>query len=404
MMSRRGLISFSCLALLALGTWSPVAAQTAEALFTWDHSFGEAAGANNEGWGFNFGGANQTVTLNNTVDGSLQIVESGIDNGTDNGIGGAWAVTDSFNRIKERWNPRDSGGLDLFGLDSIQFDIGHNGPNPVPVQFFAFIGPSSTYTALGPDVNVNPGAVSTYTLPLAGLTPAQITTLRTVGLNVRPHTADGNLSWTINEVRSVGAGASTRLIADHDDNASDFDGAQSNFDDSAVIGRTNFGKNTEGLSINGGRLQWQESAGGPGLALEYGGCDNCYIAEDFSGRPHDLSNYKWAHVQVSVQSQIPTEEVTVEFYQQNLGYSIFGTAPIQSIVANGQIRDLWFPLSGIASRDWVDTHGINFGSHAGAALFRVYNFEYAAVPEPMSAVLLLAGALALVGMRRRAIG
>src|SRR5439155_8115077 len=95
-----------------------------------------------------------TVTLDNTIPGELTITETG-------SPGTSVAVSDDFNRVRET-PPGPSGGLDLTGLTSLQFEIGHNGAGNIPVQFYVQATTSSTFAALGPDVTVTPG-VNIYT-------------------------------------------------------------------------------------------------------------------------------------------------------------------------------------------------------------------------------------------------
>src|SRR5687767_1562576 len=114
-----------------------------------------------EEWVKNFG--TNTVALDNNTPGVLTITETGA---TGTGV----AISDGANRIRE--SSTASGGLDLTGLDFLDFDIGHNGTAPVNVQFYVQASTGFTFRALGPDVAVTPG-VNTYRVPLTGLTPAE---------------------------------------------------------------------------------------------------------------------------------------------------------------------------------------------------------------------------------------
>ena len=119
MMSRRWLVGSAFLLAVGVYACSPARAQSPSVLYTWDQSFGEAVGPNTEGWSFGFGG--NTVALDNTVNGTMGVTENGTP-GLD------WAISDSFNRIKESFNPADYGGIDLTGLSSLQLDLGHSDP------------------------------------------------------------------------------------------------------------------------------------------------------------------------------------------------------------------------------------------------------------------------------------
>src|SRR5438270_10419765 len=200
MKSRQWLITFFTLIGLSLSL-SNASAQTPGVLYSWN-----PAGV--QDWFRNFGGASTSATLANTG-GALQITE------TSAAAGGSQAFSDGFNSIRDTGAPFSlgcCGGIDLTGLSSLQFDMGHHGPNPVNVQFFTQATPGSNYVALGPDIPVAPGAAATYTLPLGGLSADQIAYMRTIGINIRDHSADGNLTWTMSEVRSAGIPLTAPLV------------------------------------------------------------------------------------------------------------------------------------------------------------------------------------------------
>jgi hypothetical protein len=361
-------------------------------LYTWDHAIGEAAGPHNEGWSFNFGG--NTVALDNSTNGSLKVTETGT-------AGLGWAIIDSFNRIKESANPADFGGIDLTGLDFLQLDVGHNGPNPINMQVFTHVnmGPSACcdFVALGSDIAVAPG-VATYSVPLGGLTSEQIANMRTIGINVRDHAADGNLMWTINEVRSTGTPLQSRVIADHEGGAADFDSVVVDFDRAAVAGNDG-GQNQTGLSINtaDGSLRWVDSAGGPGAAIAYGNGRSGVTAWNFAGRPTDLSNYGLAVIRMRAQSTNPADVLDVQYYMNTgagFNFQSFNT----TLPADGAYHDLVIPISTMTQRDQVHVHGVNLGTHANVMDVRIASVMYV-VPEP-SSVLLLAGGVAAIFSRR----
>jgi hypothetical protein len=188
MMSRRLGIAF--LTLAGIGVLSSRAsAQTPGVLYTWS-----PAGV--QDWFKNFGAPSTSATLANPG-GAFEITE------TSATAGGSQAFSDGFNTIRDASGTFPlgcCGGIDLTGLTSLQFDLGHNGLAPVDVQFFTQATPSSTYVALGPDLAVAPGA-ATYTVPLGGLAGSQIAYMRTIGINIRDHAAQGNLVWTLGEAK-----------------------------------------------------------------------------------------------------------------------------------------------------------------------------------------------------------
>src|SRR5678809_627952 len=158
---RAGFAFLSILALAAiLGLATTGRAQTAGTLYTFPSSTSD--------WFKNFGAGSTSATLINSG-GALQILE------TSTAAGGSQAFSDGFNTIRDTpsvFGIGCCGGIDLTGLGSLEFDLGHNGPNPVNVQFFVQATPGSNFVALGPDVAVTNG-VHTYSVPLTGLTGAQ---------------------------------------------------------------------------------------------------------------------------------------------------------------------------------------------------------------------------------------
>src|SRR5215213_9598243 len=163
------------IALAGLGLLVPNAsAQTPSVLYTWP--------TGTQDWFRNFGGANTSATLSNSG-GALQIAE------TSATAGGTQAFSDGFNTIhyaSALFGSGCCGGIDLTGLSSLEFDLGHNGPNPVNVQFFTQATPGSNYIAFGPDLAIAPGS-ATYSVPLTGLSADQSAYLRTIGINIRTH-------------------------------------------------------------------------------------------------------------------------------------------------------------------------------------------------------------------------
>lgn len=388
MKARRCLVAFAFC--LAGSLCSSASAQIPDVIYTWDHSIGEAGlGNNTETWAYNFGG--NTLALDNSTDGILTVTETGT-------AGADWAINESFNRVKESFNGADYGGLDLTGLDALEIDISHDGPNTIFGQMIGWT--ANDFTVLGP-LSVDPGGLQTKSVDISHLSPLDISTVRSLGVQIFGHEADGNRVWQISEIRSTGRPLAERLIADHDDGATDFDGVLINFDNANVTGSTGT-KNRDGLTINtlDGALQWVETAG-EGVGLEWGGGDNLLDAEDFQARPFDLRQYRFAELVVRAQSTVPGETIGAQFYMQNEGFMYYPAESDQNLVADGTYQTLLFRITNIPNRDQVNIHGINFHSHQGTVQYRVSSFRYF-VPEPSTAVMCFVGGLALCGgMRRR---
>lgn len=394
MMSQRWVFLLS--ATLVLGASASAEAQSPSAIYTWGGT-GDV-----RGWV----GTTGAPSLANTIAGELTITET-------TATGTTFTVRDDGNRIREL-STDGSGGLDLTGLDFLEFDLGHTGGGNVNVQFFVQATPSSTFVALAPDVAVMPG-LNTYQLPLAGLTAAQAVYVRTVGFIARDHVSLGPLTWTLSEVRSGGTPLAVRDLITHDVGTPE-GGLQSaivNFDNAAVMGN-NGGQNQTGLSHNAsgtGSLQWTDlggdgSANDPSGAAITWGNGTAWNGNSFNSRLTDLSNYKYMVVRISATD--PTGaggNVGMRaFFQRGSGFTFQEVAaPYASLPIDGQFHDLTFDLSNQTLMHAVDWTGLDLFAHANDLVINVDNIRFMAVPEPATGVLLgLAGVLGLGFSRRGA--
>lgn len=377
--ARHGLVSVLALTVV-LSLMTSARAQTPGTLYTFP--------AGTSDWFKNFGAG--TATLSNSA-GSLLITEN-------SGVAGTGAAfSDGFNTIRDTpamFSSGCCGGLDLTGLSSLEFDLGHSGVGPVNVQFFTQATPGSNFIALGPDVAIAPG-MNTYSLPISGLTSDQQTYMRTIGINIRDHAGEGNLSWTIGEVRSVGTPASSRTIADHDGGPADFDGVICNFDCGSIVGG-NGGQNTSGMSVVSNALHWTDAGGGAGGAVTWGNGTQLN-GGSFNARPVDLSNYDQVTIRMSATGADPS--VGIQFYMQT-GPGFTYQSLNDTLVVDGAFHDLVFPLASITDRNFVDTNGINLFAHGGDLQINVDSVIYSQVPEPASLGLVGLSMLAFVRRRR----
>lgn len=373
--------------------WSLVAAvavgQSPSVLYSWD-------GANDiDDWKKNFG--TNDVLLDNNVPGQLRIIEIGTP-------GADVAISDGANRRLE--SSTASGGLDLTGLDFLEFDLGHNGADPVDVQFYIQGSLGFTYVALGPDVAVTPG-VNTYQLPLAGLSFEEQVYIRTVGFNVRDHSGQGNLVWTVDEVRSAGTPLTLRDLATHDAGSSDngLQGAFANFDLGAIVGNDG-SQNQTGLSHNvaDGSLQWTDQGDHgvgdtSGAAIAYGN-GTVYNGNSFNERLTDLSNYDFVTYQMSAEDLTGGGgSVDVQAYYQTGSGFTFQSPGTQALPIDGATYDLTFPLAGITDLQNVQFSGVNLGSHTNDITVDIHLVRYSVIPEPATAALLIA-VCGLAALRR----
>jgi hypothetical protein len=384
-MSRR--IALASFGVLSLAVSSVSLGQSAGPIYTWNGT------GNVRGWVKNFG--TNTATLSNLIPGELTILETGT-------TGEDLAITDGANVVRE--GSSASGGLDLTGLSSLEFDIGHNGTAPVTVQFFVQASTGFTFVPLGPDIAVAPG-VNTYSLPLTGLTPAQQVYIRTLGFNARDHADVGNVTWTLREVRSAGPELTQRDLITHDTGSPELglQGAIVNFDNAAVLGN-NGGQNQTGLSHNpagSGSLQWTDVGGSNGAAMSWGN-GTAWNGNTFNNRVADLSNYDTVTIRISAtdpNNAGGTVNVQSFFQTNNFQFQSTNGGAALALPIDGQFHDLVFPLAGLANMNVVDLTGINLGSHAQDLVMNVDLIRFNVVPEPAS-MLSLAAACSLALIRR----
>jgi len=387
------------LALVCLMHGAQMFAQSPSVLYTWDDSGNVAPDI--EAWIRGFGAADTSATLDNNVLGRLAITETSV------AAGGSQAFSDGFNRVRES-STAASGGLDLTGLDFLEFDVGHNGAGNVNVQFYVQASTGSTFVALGPDLAVSPG-VNTYQVPLSGLTPAQAVYVRTMGMNIRDHAAQGNLVWSLDEVRSGGTPLLVRDLITHDTGTPEggLQGAIVNFDNAAVLGNDG-GQNQTGLSHNpagSGSLQWTDLGGQNGAAVSWGN-GTAWNGNTFNNRTTDLSNYNQVIVRISATdpSGGGGELGLGAFFQKNnFQFQSAEGGAGRNLPIDGQFHDLTWSLDGLTNMNVVDLTGLNLFSHSQDLVINVDLIRFV-VPEPASSTLVVAaliGCFSMVGRVRR---
>jgi hypothetical protein len=395
MMSLRRVFGFSTI--VALSIASLASAQSPSVLYTWDNT--GAASPNVENWARGSSSAAGTAaTLTNTVLGSLTITENGAT------AGGAQVFVDGGNRVRES-STASSGGTDLTGLDFLEFDLGHNGAGNINVQFFVQASTGFTFRNLGPDLAVAPG-MATYQVPLTGLTANEAVYVRTMGISVRDHAALGNVTWTLDEVRSGGTPLTVRDLITHSNPAIDGgrQGAIGNFDVAAIQGNDG-GQNQSGLSHNPagtGSLQWTDLGGSNGAAITWGN-GTAWNGNTFNNRTTDLSNYKEMVVTMSATDPLGGGGllgVQGFFQRNNFAFQNAEGGVAKDLPIDGQYHKLRFSLAGNTLMNVVDLTGINLGAHQQNLVINVDNIRF--VPEPTTGLLLVMGIIWL-GFSRRGV-
>ena len=383
-------VLFTSVVALSLLICSVASAQSPSVLYTWDNTGNPSP--NIEAWLQNFG--NNTTTLANSIPGELTIAETGTP-------GADVAISDGANRVRES-STAAAGGLDLTGLDYLEFDLGHTGSAPIQVQFFTQGSTGFNYSALGPDLTVLPG-VNTYQVPLTAVPANQLVYIRTLGFNARAHADIGNVTWTLREVRSGGIPLTTRDLITHDVGTPEggLQGALVNFDNAAVQGN-NGGQNQTGLSHNPsgtGSLQWTDLGGSSGAAVSWGN-GTALSGNTFNERTTDLSNYQTMMIRISALDSVdPTGLLDLQGFFQTNNFQ-FQAVPTQKLLTDGQFHDIFFDLAGLQNMNVVDLTGLNLGAHPNNLLINVDLIRFN-VPEPASAALIMAAAMCLGLARRR---
>jgi hypothetical protein len=392
MMSRRWLLT-SLSAVAGLCIASQVLAQSPSVLYTWDNT-GNAS-PNIENWVKNFG--TNTAILDNSILGTLRLAETG-------GAGADIAFSDGANRIRESLLS-GSGGTDVTGLDYMEFDLGHNGSGPIQVQFYVQASTGFSFVPLGPDLMVAPG-MSTYQVPLTGLTANQAVYLRTIGFNARNHAAVGDVVWSLDEVRTGGTPLIQRDLITHNTGTVEggIQGAWANFDLAAIQGN-NGGQNQTGLShdaTGSGSLEWTDLGGSQGAAMSWGN-GTALSGNTFNNREADLSNYERVLVRISatdpnngggvlgMNSFVQTNNFSFQSVQGGAGLNI----PI-----DGKFHNLTWSLAGLSNMNGVDAFGINLFAHPQNLIINVDLIRFT-VPEPATLSIVALALACCFGAKRR---
>lgn len=400
-MNRRSVSIATAMAVCLIAS-SSAFAQTARVLYTWDGT------GDPRGWGGDFGDYTG-VTFDNNVAGVLRVSEF-VHGGT------SYSVKDGDNQIDEQ--NLGIGGLDLYGLDAIEFDIGMNNSDPnesgVNLSFYVQASPNFDFInvpdQLIPDTNFG---INTYTMDLSALTDAQKAHIRRIGFEVRSHTGDA--SFRIAEVRSVGAGAPYRVIATHEDGSLEngYNGGRINFNQAAVLGYdpNDSNPNQTGLSVAGGVMTWTDLGTGPdpnnpgpsGAAISYQNGQWPFAGNDFESRVTDNTNYNYVTFRMRASDDLSDPNSDASIAVQ--GFSQIENAYTYSVLADlnlpvdGQFHDVVFPL-GAAKSVYANNISINLQAHEHNVIVDIDSVIYT-IPEPGTFALCGLALACIVGSRKR---
>jgi hypothetical protein len=369
-------------------------AQTPDKLYTWDdHTVQDW-----QVWGVNVPGTGTNKATVSAASGDLVVTEIG--DGTPSGgvVGGSLWIFDGFDRPRENWLAV-KGNLDVTGLQYIEMDIRHNSPTAtVPVDFFmvSYINNQPTTIASGPAWSIGPG-LNTIKFPLNLLSSRLQGSIKNVFIQPEAHTAVGNLTWTISEVRSVGTPLAYRDIVTNDAGTPD-DGLDGAFplntsDMLAIVG--NDGTVSQlGLSRNAagsGSLQWTDKGGTGAVGSESGASigwgngggwrgavpGNPSSGNSYYERMSDFSNYDRMTVRISAQDLVsPSGSVAIGgVFIQDEANSIGTTLPELNLTTDGQYHDLVFDLSSVSFLRTLQHWGIDVAPHANNILFNIDNIK-----------------------------
>jgi hypothetical protein len=324
----------------------------------------------------------------------LRLIETG-------GVGADIAFSDGANRVRESATSA-SGGTDVTGLDWMEFDLGHTGVGPIQVQFYVQASTSFTYVALGPDLMVTPG-MNTYQVPLTGLTPAQAVYLRTMGFNARTHNAEGDVVWSLNEVRAGGTPLNNRTLFKADAAIEGgLQGAYANFDLPAIQGN-NGGQNQTGLSYDAATdsLKWTDLGGQQGAAMNFGN-GTAWNGNTFNNRTSDVSNYETVIVRLSATD--PNNgggQLGMNAFMQtnNFSFQSLEGGAGRNIPIDGRFHTVSW-LSSALNNNAMDAFGLNLFAHDQNLDIRVDWIRFN-VPEPATVSLLAIALAGCCGVARR---
>lgn len=387
----RGVGYLTVLAILA-ANGGGAKGQTPEALYTWN----DLTTQNWQVWGVNIPGTGTGKASVSAATGDLVVTENGTGLAGGGAIGGSLWIFDDFDRPRQNWEAI-KGNTDLTGLQYVEMDVRHNSPTAtVNAQFLLvpYINNQASPQLIG--VSITPGQ-NTIQFPLNQLTARQQGSIKNIWFLPLDHSAVGNLTWTISEVRSLGTPLAYRDIVTNDVGTPDegLDGAfpLNTADMLAIVGNTGL-RDQVGLSRNpagSGSLQWTDKGGTGAIGSESGasigwgnggGWRNSVPGDPTAGnsyneRMSDFSNYDRMTVRISASDAIsPAGTVGIEgrFIKSDVD-EILTTLPSQNLITDGQYHELVYELSSVSFLKTIQHWGIDVAPHTNNVVFNIDNIR-----------------------------
>ena len=95
--------------------------------------------------------------------------------------------------------------------------------------------------------------------------------------------------------------------------------------------------------------------------------------------------------------------MNVQAFLQSNGFAFQAIGTTAVLPTDGQFYDLVFSMAGLTNTNVVELSGVNLGSHTNDLVIQIDSVTFSVVPEPTSALSLVAlGALGILRRRRRA--
>jgi hypothetical protein len=393
-----------CLTVLSVLIGSGVAtAQTPGIVYEWAGAHAEDPSLTKlwKAWGITVPGTGTNSATISAATGDLVVTETGTGLPGGGVVGGTMWIFDDWNTPRE--NAPDKGNLDVTGLEYLEIDLKHNSPaGTVNVDFMLHtLELESVNVFSGPAWSVG-NSLTTMRFPLNLLTPRQQASIKAIFVLPQAHTALGNVTWTISEVRTLGAPLTARDVVTNNLGSPDegLDGAfpMNTADMLAIV--SNPGSVSQlGLSRNpsgSGSLQWTDQGGTgaegdeSGASIGWGnghgwrnaqaqGVTDPTSGNSYNERIADFSNYDRMTVTISALDAVNLAgTVGIEGV-----FLLTDDDPVppptilasQNLTTDGQYHELVYDLSSVLFLQNVLNWGLDVAPHPNDIAFNIDNIQ-----------------------------